>query len=234
MAATTNNPPLTRATLAAATERVLRHASGAKPAILLVRSGGRHVIVKDFSQSPWLTRHVYARWLVGRETRAYARLAGLPGVPAFRGRLDDFAFAVDYVEGATLNDLPHRDIPAKAFDELATLIGCLHARGIIHFDCRQKTNVVLAPDGRPHLVDFASAVYVGTGWLGQRLLVPLLGWADWSGLRKLRARYRPETVTPEDAQTLRRASWLGWLWPPTVLRRLARRLRVRRRAQKKP
>ena len=223
---------MTRASLAAATERVLRPASGAKPAILLVRSGGRRVIVKDFSECSGFTRRFYARWLVGRETRVYARLAGMPGVPAFRGRLDAFAFAVDYIEGATLKDLPHSDIPAAAFAELATLIRSLHARGVIHFDCRQKTNVVLTPDGRPHLVDFASAVCVGTGWLGQRLLVPLLGWADWSGMRKLKARYRPETVTPEDARTVRQAAWLGWLWPPTLLRRLARRLR--RRARRRP
>lgn len=224
---------LRREALAASTERVLRRASGAKPAIILARWGACRVIVKDFSQTPWLVRHLYGRWVVGHEARVYARLAGLPGVPAFRGRVDAFAIAVDYIEGATLKALSRRSIPVAAFEELAALLDGLHARGVIHLDCHQKTNIVLSPGGRPHLVDFASALCVGTGWLARRVLVPLLGRADRGGLLKLKARYHPEALGPAEARRLRRAAWLGWLWPPNLVRRLARWLRPRRRNGKR-
>ena len=231
MPADAETPPLSRETLAASTERVLRRGAGAKPAILLARWAGRQVIVKDFSRNSWFVRHLYGRWLVARETRVYARLGGVPGVPAFRGRLDALAFAVDRIEGATLKALPHRLITVQAFDELADLLDCLHERGVIHLDCHQKTNVVLSPDGRPHLVDFATALWVGTNWLSRRLLVPLLGRADRWGLLKLKARYHPEALTVDEIRRLRLTRMLAWLWPPALVRRLWRWRRGPKRAR---
>jgi len=228
-----DNQSLSRESLSQCVERVLRHPSGAKPAILLAHLPGGRVVVKDFCENPWLVRQLYGRWVVGHEARVYARLRGVAGVPALRGRIDAFALAVDYVEGATLKALPRGDIPADAFDRLGELLDRLHARGVVHFDCHQKTNVVLAPDGRPHLVDFATALWVGTSWLARRCLIPLLGRADRLGLLKLKARYRPESLAPAEVRRLRRAEWLGWLWPRTAWRRMWRSRRARKRMARK-
>lgn len=223
------NVALSRETLAASTERTLRPASRAKPAIILANWAGRRVIVKDFSRNSWLLRQLYGRWVVRHESRIYARLAGVEGVPAFHGRLDAFAFAVDYVEGASLKTLPRKSLPPDVFGRLAALQRAIHARGVVHLDTHQSKNVLIAPDGRPCLVDFATSIYLGSNWLARRIFVPLMGLADRLGFHKLRVRYCAGLPAPAARRQRRLIAFLSWLWPPSAVRRLARALRPRSR-----
>ncbi|MBM4037374.1 MAG: hypothetical protein FJ290_02570 [Planctomycetes bacterium] len=223
------SPPLSRADMASCTERVLRPSVRAKPAILLVRWGGRRLLVKDFSRNSWLLRHIYGRWIVAHESRIYAAMAGLAGVPAFHGRLDAFAFAVDYVEAKSLKTLGRRTVPAAVFDRLAALHASLHERGIVHLDSHQCSNILVTPQGEAFLVDFATSLRLGTGWLARRLLLPFFAWADRLGLRKLKARYCSEPLAAAEARSHKLLWALGWLWPFTAVRRLRRAWRKRRR-----
>ena len=219
--------PLSRADLASSTERVLRPSVRAKPAILLVRWGGRRLLVKDFSRNSWLLRHTYGRWIVAHETRIYTCLQGVAGVPAFRGRLDAFAFAVDYVEATSLKALTRGTVPAAVFDGLAALHASLHKRGVVHLDSHQCSNILVTAEGDTFLVDFATSLRLGTGWLARRLLLPFFAWADRLGLRKLKARYCSEPLAPREARSHRLLRALGWLWPFTAVRRLRRGWRNR-------
>ena len=224
--------PRCRADLAGCVERVLRPASRAKPAILLVRCGGHRVVVKDFSQNGWLLRNLYGRYVVAHECRIYRQLDGVDGVPGFHGRLDAYAFAVDYVEGVTLKRLGYEGTRPESFDRLARLFEALHARGVVHLDAHQKTNVLVDAEGRPHLMDFATATFLGRGWLARRVLVPFLGRADWRGWLKLKARYCPEALTDGERRRWRLLSLVGLLWPITLVRRLRREWDKRRKALK--
>ncbi|HUT37658.1 MAG TPA: hypothetical protein VNE39_29525 [Planctomycetota bacterium] len=226
-AAPAENRPLSREDLASCTERVLRHATGAKPAILLVVWAGRRLIVKDFAENAWPLRHVYGRWIVANEARVYSRLAGVEGVPTFRGRLDALAFAVDYIEATSLKAHRRRSLPAAVFDRLAALQASLHERGVVHLDAHQSKNVLLPPDGGPFLVDFATSLRLGGGWVARRLLTPFFAHADRLGLQKLKARYCADPLTPAEARRDRILRVLGWLWPHTAFRRLRRRARRR-------
>jgi len=214
-----------------AAERVLRPARGAKPAIRLATIGGRKVVIKDFSANPWMLRQIYGRWVVARECRIYGLLDGVQGVPAFRGRLGPFAFAVDYIEGSSLKGYPRRSLPAEVFERLARLQDAIHARGVVHLDCHQKKNVLLDSAGRPYLVDFAASVCVGRGWFGRRVLLPLLSRADRLGLHKLRDRYCAEEPDARERLKARLLRLAGLLWPFTAARRLRRW--VRKRAQRR-
>ncbi len=213
---------------------MLRAASGAKPAILLVNWAGRRLIVKDFAGNSFLLRHLYGRWIVGNETRIYHRLDGVEGVPAFHGRLDAFAFAVEYVEARNLKAYRRRTLEAAVFDRLAALQAALHERGVVHLDAHQRKNVLLTADGRPFLVDFATSRCFGTGWLARRVLVPLFARADRLGLAKLKARYCIERLAPHEARGHRLRLALGWLWPPAAIRRIRRILRRRARRRRRP
>lgn len=224
-----DHAPLSRADLADCVERVLRPAGRARPAILLVRCGGHRVVVKDFSQNAWLLRSLYGRYIVARECRVYRALDGVEGIPAFHGRIDAHAFAVDYIEGTTLKQLGYLRVPPRAFARLERLFGELHRRGVVHLDAHQKTNVLVDEAGEPYLMDFATALCLGRGWLARKVLVPFLGRADWRGFLKLKARYCPEALTDGERRRWRWVHALGWLWPQTLIRRLRRRLRKRRR-----
>ncbi|MFW6108495.1 MAG: hypothetical protein ACOC8D_01650 [bacterium] len=225
------HPPPSRADLDHCVERVLRPATRAKPAILLVRCAGHRAVVKDFSQNPWLLRGLYGRYVVAHECRVYRALDGVEGVPPFHGRIDAYAFAVDYIEGTTLKRLGYRGVSARAFERLQRLFAELHRRGVVHLDAHQKTNVLVDEGGEPYLMDFATALCLGQGWLARKVLVPLLGRADWRGFLKLKARYCPEALTDAERQRWRWLYALGWLWPATLLRRLRRGHRKRRRQQ---
>ena len=219
--------PLSRSDLASCTERVLRPCVRAKPAILVVQWGGRRLLVKDFSRNAWLLRNIYGRWIVAHETRIYAFLTGVRGVPAFHGRLDAFAFAVEYIEATTLKALTRRTVPAAVFDRLAALHASLHERGIVHLDSHQCSNILVTPAGDGFLVDFATSLRLGRGWLARKLLLPFFAWTDRIGLRKLKARYSEESLPSDEARSHRLLRALGWLWPFTAVRRLRRRWRDR-------
>jgi serine/threonine protein kinase len=64
----------------------------------------------------------------------------------------------------------------------------MHARGVAHLDLRHRSNVLLAADGSPVLIDFGSAVCLRPGGLAARLVLPLLARVDRGALRKWRAK----------------------------------------------
>ena len=92
-----------------------------------------------------------------QDTVSAFRLAGVEGVPAFHRRLDTYALAVEYVEGETLKDLSRQEIETAVFDRLAELFDRLHARGVVHLDSHQKTNILLTPAGQVKVADFGIA-----------------------------------------------------------------------------
>ncbi|NQT85317.1 hypothetical protein HQ560_01045 [bacterium] len=199
----------------------------------MARVDGRLAVVKDFSKAPWLVRHTYGRWLAARESRIYARLAGVEGVPALVGRVDGFAFAIEFVEAASLKEIPHCQIGPDVFESLERVLAGVHAAGVVHLDCHQKKNVLVTAEGRVYVVDFATSLFLGRNVLSRRVLVPLLARADRWGLLKLKRRYCPDALTPEETRELRWSEWLGWLWLPSLIRRLLPWRRTRRHARER-
>jgi serine/threonine protein kinase len=183
---------LTRANLAARTVTVLEPGSQRDPVVLLARAGGREVVVKDFAPRSWFVRSVLGRWLNAREARAYRALAGHPAVPAFYGFLDRFALLVEYRPGARMSRRLAHGLPPDFLRQLESAIDEMHARGVAHLDLRHRTNVMIDADGRPVLIDFASAICFRPGGLGARLVLPLLAWFDRRAFTKWEARLSGE------------------------------------------
>ncbi|NUN52806.1 MAG: hypothetical protein HUU06_08475 [Planctomycetaceae bacterium] len=176
-----------------------------RPLVHLLRlpDGGK-AVVKDFLPCPWFLRWTYGRLLTGREVRAYARLDGLEGVPRFLGRLDGYAFAVEWVEGRDLGKCPKGSLGAETFDRLAATVEGMHRRGVLHLDLRQRRNVLVDGAGVPRVIDFSSGFTVDPeGWWGRFLL------------RRLgpKRRFLPDSLTPDETARLARLErWRGW-WP---------------------
>jgi serine/threonine protein kinase len=64
----------------------------------------------------------------------------------------------------------------------------MHRRGVVHLDLRHRSNILAGRDGRPILLDFASALrFDRSTWWG-RVGVVLLGSVDRRALRKWRVR----------------------------------------------
>jgi predicted Ser/Thr protein kinase len=75
----------------------------------------------------------------------------------------------------------------------------MHRRGVVHFDLSHRSNVLVGEDGRPVLIDFASALCLRPGGLAARVLLPLVTGLDRRALAKWRARLLPQPGAGADA-----------------------------------
>ncbi len=177
-----------RSELGERTVLALRPASWRRPAVLLVEWGRGRAVVKDFAPCAAPVRWTLGRWLVRRELRAYRRLRGHPAVPRLLGAIDSLAFAVEHRAGTRFSRRRPWTFSRAFCCELAGAVCGLHARGVVHLDLRHRSNVRAGTDGRPVLIDFASAWVFRPGSWAARLLVPLLARVDQRALAKWRAQ----------------------------------------------
>ena len=160
----------TRAELDQAAKEYLTRGAPFKADVTVVDVGNGPMVVKDFARrSRW--RRLIGRLEVNRECRAYTYLGPMPWFPAYIGRIDDNALAVEKVEGITLRFAG--DIDDKREDylgQLRTAMERLTELGFLHLDARAYRNVLRRPDGRVVFIDLAGSFWIPPGRLGHRLL----------------------------------------------------------------
>jgi len=179
---------LDRDNLAVRTRAVLNHGGWGNPDVLLVESELGSVVVKDFAPRTHYVRRWLGPWLLRREAQAYRRLEGLEAVPRLLGKLDAAALVLEYRPGVLLSRSLSGRLPPTFLAELEGAIAQMHQRGVVHLDLRHRSNILASPDGRPVLLDFASALrFDRKTWWG-RAGVVLFGWVDRRALRKWRVR----------------------------------------------
>jgi len=153
-----------------ASKRYLTRGAPFKADVMVVDLGEGPMVVKDFAgRARW--RRLVGRIEVDRECRAYAYVGPMPWFPAFIGRIDDDALAVEKVEGITLRLA--EDIDEKREDylgQLRTAMEALAEIGFLHLDARAYRNVLRRPDGRVVFIDLAGAFWIPPGRFGHRLL----------------------------------------------------------------
>ncbi len=168
------------------------------------------------------------RLLADHECAIYRRLEGIAGVPALLARFGRTGLVHAYIEGGNL--LEHGQVDDAFFDRLAALLRAIHTREVAYADLEKRTNILVAIDGKPHLVDFQISWYVrasrgGRTWPA-RLLLRWLQRADWHHFRKHQARHRPDLMSPWEIEDLlarpRAVKWYSRLARPlTWVRRRA-------------
>ena len=148
---------LTRENLERYLRARLRPGGGSRPALLLLESGARRAVLKDYRAAGWLLRTLVGPWLTGREERIYRALEGAPGVPRLIRRLDRHGLLVEHIEGRSCAEYADGELPAEFFARLRDVVEGIHARGVVHCDIKNRGNIVVADSGQPYIVDFASA-----------------------------------------------------------------------------
>ena len=180
--------------------------------LLVVDVGAGPVVVKDFLPKPWWVR--WMGWiLVGHECRAYRRLGSMQGVPAFVGRIDRYALAMEKIDGQQLTESPDRyDRGEQYLDQLGEILDRFEARGFVHFDLRGRQNILLRDNGQLVVLDLAGALWFRPGGFWHRLLTPLIAWNHRNTLAKWKVLLAPQTLTDEDLVSLRRFRNLQFVW----------------------
>lgn len=149
-----------------------------------------------------------AQRLAAREARALEALRGVPQVPrllAWNGR---------QLQRSWLPGLPlqHATPPGRDyFREALTVVRRMHAAGVLHNDLAKEPNWLVAPDGRPALVDFQLAMR--PRFRGR--LFRMLAYDDLRHLLKHKRTYCPESLTARQRAMLARRSPLAALWART-------------------
>src|SRR4030042_6418927 len=80
----------------------LVNGSFGKPDLNRVEVGGRILMVKDVRRRNLFFRWTLGLWLIHKEWKVYSRLKGIQGVPQPLGRIDRFAFAMEFVPGRSI------------------------------------------------------------------------------------------------------------------------------------
>lgn len=144
-------------------------------------------VIKDFSHCPLPFRATLGRLFIRREAKALQRLQDLEGIASCHRKIGRYALLYPFVEGDSLKDIARsgKPLPRDFFSQLEKLVMQMHQRGVAHLDMRNMGNVLRTRDGRPHLIDFQSALSMK--YFPKRLRASMRG-ADLSGVYKSWAR----------------------------------------------
>ena len=181
-----------------------------KPDLNRVESEGRTLMVKDVRRRNLFFRWTLGLWLIHKEWKIYSRLKGIRGVPQAVGRIDRFAFAMEFVPGRPIRR--EESLQPSFFSDLEQVLREFHGRGVVHLDLRHKGNILISEKGEPVLIDFNSSFAFKEKGIFRRFFFPILRWVDYGGFLKLKERASPELMTTEELSFLKRFNWLRKLW----------------------
>ena len=181
-----------------------------KPDLHRVEVEGRTLMVKDVRRKNLFFRWTLGLWLIHKEWKIYSRLKGIQGVPQPLGRIDRFAFAMEFVPGRSIQR--GEKLQPSFFSHLEQVLREIHQRGVVHLDLRHKGNILISERGEPFLIDFNSSFSFKEKGPFRRFLFPILRWVDYGGLLKLKQRVSPSLMTPEELSFLKRSNRLRRLW----------------------
>jgi len=129
--------------------------------ILLYHEAGDRLVVKAAMGKGAVRRARHATLM--REAEAYARMAGIDGVPRSHGLVADRYLVLEHIEG-----VPYRDADIQErerwFDQLLGVIRAFHGRGVAHGDLKSKSNLMVRADGGPCVIDFGTTIVLKPGF----------------------------------------------------------------------
>lgn len=194
--------------------RGLKRGRRTKAEVYEIDLGDGPMVVKDFGANPWWIRW-FGRLQTARECAAYRALADVPGFPAWYGRIDPWALALERVVGHQLAFAPDRFTAAEVHvARLRRTVDDMHAAGVAHLDLRGRENVLVDDDGRIIIVDLAGSVRMRPGSLAHRLLFHGLALLDESAFLKWKLLLAPDRLSPREKEFLSRfRRFVRPLWP---------------------
>lgn len=197
---------LTRAQLHDHARHYYKSGGRTEPEVALIVYGEMRAVFKDFARTPGWFGRLIAPVLIWREASALRRLAGIVGIPQLYRQVDSRGVLIEYLPATPW---PQAKPPEVAYDRLEALIAAMHERGVAHCDLRAPSNMLVDDAGTPYIVDFVARVRRGAVWnLPWNWLFRQFVGADLGALAKLRNRFAPRLVTPEDRARLDERGWI--------------------------
>ncbi|MGD8448688.1 MAG: hypothetical protein PVF36_05605 [Desulfobacterales bacterium] len=189
---------------------ILRQSSNTRPVIWIIEEYGVRAVVKDFSTSKFFYRNIIGRFLIWREHKAYKQLRGLKGIPACYGVIDGLALVLEEIPGQPLKKRNKNiKLSGTFFDDLKNIVNSFHRRGLAHSDLKNGANILVGYNGLPYIVDWSASLsekesrFFPMNRIYRRFVLD-----DYFAIIKLKMRYVPETLTPEEKRKYAQQSYI--------------------------
>ena len=198
--------------------RVVHRGKGYQSSVYLVEIDGKKVAVKDFVKTPFFFHFVVAPWLVTREVKALSHLDGTPGVPRFYGRVDRYAFALEFIEGKPIADFLPGTLPTSVLPRVQQCINAIHQKGVAHGDLKRRSNVLVTSNEQVYLIDFAASLIRRPFNPLMNRLQKAMAEIDDKSIYKMKKFAAPDSMTREDWEKLNTLTPLE-KWARRILKR---------------
>ena len=140
------------------------------------------------------------KMLCEHEISILNRLSSLNCVPHLFSRYGSTGFTYEYIEGSTLDTVT--TVPDDFFDKFVDVLRQIHKTDIAYVDMNKRSNIIVAPDGSPCIIDFQISLYIDNF----TLLSPRLSFlfrrffqrADIYHLLKHKRKLCPHLLTPTE------------------------------------
>lgn len=140
------------------------------------------------------------RILCDHEVAMLRRLSRLDSVPHILSRYDRTGFIYEYIEGLPLDAVAC--VPDNFFDKFVGTLRQIHKANVAYLDMNKRSNIIVAPDGSPRVIDFQISLYIDD----YMLILPRLSFlfrrflqrADVYHLLKHKRRLCPHLLTPTE------------------------------------
>lgn len=173
---------------------------GSSPEVLLIEINGEQAVLKDQNNTAKIFAALLGGVLTRREARALRQLASLESAPKLLSCPDSRSFLMSYQTSLPITEVDCSQIHWPDFlRQLSHAIDAMHALGITHNDLRNAENILVMPNGKPLLIDFAGCFWQGCRYnLVRRWVFNKLKQVDRSAITKLKLRHAPELLLESD------------------------------------
>jgi tRNA A-37 threonylcarbamoyl transferase component Bud32 len=172
--------------------------------VYLINHGDQKIVIKDFSDAPCMVRCTFCRFAINREIRSMQQLQPLHITPRYLGKVGDYTYAMEYIEGENFKFKKH----VNSFQFLMNLqqaVSSMHDAGVAHNDLHGK-NIIISSDGKFYFIDFASAFFrsAKNGMVSKlkNKIFNLCALIDSAKISVLIQKYDASYLTPLDNKTL--------------------------------
>jgi len=165
------------------------------------------VVRRVVSAAPWWARPL-AWVLARREIRGLERVRGIEGVPQLL-YVDGDGLYRSWSEGTPLHLA--RPEHAQFYRDACRILRQMRRRGVTHNDLAKPQNWLMAPDGKPHLIDFQLAsLHKKRG-----ALFRYFSYEDFRHLLKQKNSFASHLMTATEKRIVGHRSWPSRLWLKT-------------------
>lgn len=180
--------------------------------VFIIEFQSKKLVVKDYRYKKGLVK-LYGRWFNWREVTNYKFLNDkqIKFVPKCYGRIDKYAFAMEYVDSITINECKNNENQICVTELMAKYLKVLHKLRFFHVDLRKRGNV-LVKGNEIVFIDFASSIKFSKFNPFYYLLKDILTFIDNSAVVKWKAYICPSRITKKDYQQLKLFERMRSLW----------------------